>query len=97
MRKRYIFKNGKLVEDLKVQRRNYHNVQPDIKPYWSPASNRVIDGRTQRREDLKVTGCREVDPSEKQSFMKQKEHEDFKFDSEELHNINKIMRRDGIR
>lgn len=36
----------------------------DIKPYRSVVSNKMIDGRLDRREDLKRTGCREVDPSE---------------------------------
>ena len=92
MRRRYVMRNGKLVEDLKVQRRNYHNVQPDIEPYWSPASNRMIDGRRQRREDMKVTNCREVDPSEKSDFMKQPKHEEFKFSNEDLHRFDKIYR-----
>ena len=96
MRKRYVYdeKKRKLVEDTKVQRRNFHNIQPDIKPYWSVASNRMIGSRSTRREDLKMTGCREVDPSEKKNFMKPREHEDFKFDSEDLYHINKILERD---
>jgi hypothetical protein len=77
---------------VKVQRRNFHNIQPDIKPYWSVASNRMIGSRSSRREDLKATGCREVDPSEKSNFMKQKEHKDFKFSEKDLHRIDKIYR-----
>ena len=90
--RRYVIRNGKLVEDVKVQRQNYHNVQPDIKPYWSPVSNKMIDGRTQRREDLKVSNCREVDPGEKKDFMKQPEHEEFKFNEKDLYHIDKIFR-----
>ena len=37
---------------------------PDIKEYRSIVSNKVIDGRRDRREDLKRNQCREVDPSE---------------------------------
>ena len=92
MRRTYKMINGKLVESVKVQRRNFHNIQPDIKPYWSVASNRMIGSRSKRREDLKVTGCRGVDPGEKKSFMKQPEHEEFKFNQEDLHRIDKIMR-----
>lgn len=39
-------------------------VQSDTKPYMSVVSNKLIDGRADRREDLKRTGCREVDSSE---------------------------------
>ncbi len=39
-------------------------VVSDIAPYRSIVSNQVVDGRAARREDLKRTGCREVDPSE---------------------------------
>lgn len=39
-------------------------IQSDIKPYMSPLGTGEISGRTQRREDLKRAGCREVDPSE---------------------------------
>lgn len=40
-------------------------VMPDIPPYQSPVTGQWIDGRVARREDLKRTGCREVDPSER--------------------------------
>jgi hypothetical protein len=36
----------------------------DTPAYVSPVTKRVIDGRAARREDLKRSGCREVDPSE---------------------------------
>ncbi len=39
-------------------------IASDIKPYRSVASGKMVDGRSARREDLKRTGCREVDPSE---------------------------------
>jgi len=39
-------------------------LQSDIKPYVSPFSRKVVDGRTARRDDLERAGCREVDPSE---------------------------------
>ena len=94
MRKRYIYdkKTRKLVEEEKVQRNNFHNIQPDINPYFSVASNRMIGSRSTRREDLKMTGCREVDPSEKSAFLSERKHEDFKFSPEELHTIDKIYR-----
>jgi len=39
-------------------------IASDIAPYLSVASGKMVDGRAARREDLKRTGCREVDPSE---------------------------------
>lgn len=39
-------------------------IQSDIRAYRSMASNRVIDGRRDQREDLKATGCRLADSSE---------------------------------
>lgn len=39
-------------------------IQSDLPAYFSVASMKMVDGRRARREDLKRTGCREVDPSE---------------------------------
>lgn len=36
----------------------------DTPAYFSPASGRMVDGRADRREDLKRTGCREVERGE---------------------------------
>lgn len=45
-------------------------VIPDIQPYVSPVSLKVIDGRKQQREDLKRNNCRIADPSERASFSR---------------------------
>jgi hypothetical protein len=37
----------------------------DIEAYHSPISNKVIEGRVARREEMKRHNVREVDPSEK--------------------------------
>jgi len=39
-------------------------VVSDIPGYVSPASGKWIEGRAARKEDLKATGSREVDPQE---------------------------------
>jgi hypothetical protein len=36
----------------------------DTPTYISPVTGKAVDGRAARREDLKRSGCREVDPSE---------------------------------
>jgi putative FmdB family regulatory protein len=37
-------------------------VRPEIQPYISPASGRVINSRDQRRDDLRRSGCIEWEP-----------------------------------
>ncbi len=39
-------------------------VQRDMASYISPVTGKPVDGRRARREDLKRSGSREVDPSE---------------------------------
>lgn len=39
-------------------------VRGDIPTYISPITNKPVEGRRARREDLARSGCREVDPSE---------------------------------
>lgn len=101
MRKRFIYdkETRKLIEVKKKEPMRLHNIQPDIKPYFSVASCQMVGSRSTRREDLKVTGCREVDPSEKKEFLRDRfdDHEKFEFTDKELYDMNRIMDRDGIR
>ncbi len=70
MTERYIWKQGQWIskktgEPMEAPDRVCAPlIQSDIAPYMSVVSNKVIDGRKDRREDLKRSGCREVDPSE---------------------------------
>ena len=43
-----------------------HLIWADLPAYESPIDGRIIEGRAQRREDLKRNGCREYDPGMKQ-------------------------------
>lgn len=61
-----------------------HYVMPDIGDYQSPVTLKNIHGRTQRREDLLATGCREIDPSEKRQFMAPHSVSDIEVDTEAL-------------
>lgn len=69
---RYILRDGQLVsretnEPLELPERGEITapyIASDIPAYMSVASGKMIDGRADRREDLKRTGCRECDPSE---------------------------------
>lgn len=63
---RYIMHEGRLVEVVRGPRQPsvFPYIQGDIAEYVSPATGQVVGGRAQRREDLKRSDCREVDPSE---------------------------------
>lgn len=50
-----------------------HMVAADIEPYTSPVDGRVVDGRRQRREDLKRNGCVEYDPGMKEEAIRRKD------------------------
>lgn len=41
-------------------------ITSDLPAYRSPVTGKMVDGRYDRREDLKRSGCREVDPGELQ-------------------------------
>lgn len=77
MRKRWVWDNEKeeLVPQKERNPARLHYVMGDVKDYHSPSTLdekgnfKLISGRAQRREDLKRSGCREVDPSEKQDFF----------------------------
>ncbi len=72
-------KKQKLLPEKKYKREDYHYVIPDTPEYLSPTTfdgqrghMKLVSGRTQRREDLKVNDCREVDPGERNRMMKWK-------------------------
>ena len=64
----YVLRDGELVEKTKAPPLKTAVPLPyfmsDTPDYFSIASGKMISGRAARREDLKRTGCREVDPSE---------------------------------
>lgn len=66
---RFLFIDGVLTEvpsrrDVPRPARAFPYVRGDLPAYFSVASQRMVDGRADRREDLARTDCREVDPSE---------------------------------
>ena len=63
----YFFDKGKLTRKHTIPDRSQQAgpfLQSDIGGYISPVGNGWIEGRSARREDLKRSGCREIDPSE---------------------------------
>lgn len=64
----YARKFGEAVERMSSLPMPY--VRGDIKPYTSPVTGKLIEGRAARREDLARSGCREVDPSEYKPIYK---------------------------
>jgi len=73
MRKRYVWdeKQHKLVEQAERKPSEHHYVWGDLPAYQSPVTLKMVDGRYQRREDMKRANCREVDPSEIKYIDKQ--------------------------
>lgn len=69
----YIFKGGRFVdkktgEPMQLPERGeicMPYVAGDIPEYASPVTGKMITSRSHRREDLKRTGCFEVDPPKK--------------------------------
>ena len=86
MRKLFIWddKLQKLVEQKVEPKKDYHFVMPDCAGYQSPVDGRLIDGRTQRREDLRRNGCREVDPGERKDFISPQQEDGSFFEDESL-------------
>jgi len=64
MRKRYVYRNGEMVEvgaDYVPELRQSHwQVMPDIKPYKSMIDGSEITSRSRHREHLRAHGCIEV-------------------------------------
>ena len=62
-------------------------IVPDLPSYTSPIDGKWVDGRAQRREDLKRAGCREYDPSEKKHVEQARAQADAKLEA----NINRTV------
>ena len=70
----YVRRNGRLVNKstgeplLSEEDRQREVAAPrivaDLKPYRSPITGQMIEGRAARREELERHDCRELDPSE---------------------------------
>lgn len=79
MRRRYIQDRitGRLVpaEEYRRPVEPLHFIQPDMPAYQSMITWGPVDGRKAHREHLKIHGCRQVEPSEKPAWMREKEYE----------------------
>lgn len=84
--KRYIFRDGKLVEEAEADKPEHHYVMDDLRGYQSPVTLKMVEGRTQRREDLIRSGCREVDPSER-NYQPERVYKEIEFGREDLGSI----------
>jgi hypothetical protein len=64
MRKRYVYRDGEMVEvgaDYKPEpRQSSWQVLPDIQPYKSMIDGREITSRSRHREHLRAHGCIEI-------------------------------------
>ena len=66
-------------------------IMGDLPAYESPIDGKVVDGRAARREDLKRTGCREYDPSEKEHFMRARAADDAKLEQSINRTVEKFF------
>jgi hypothetical protein len=57
------------------------DVMPDLPAYESPIDGRVIDGRAQRREDLRRHGCRPYESGETEDAQRRREAADRRLES----------------
>lgn len=79
---RWDSKRGELVEvdlgrdDVRVA----PDVMGDLPAYASPIDGRLIDGRAQRREDLKRNGCRPYEDGEREEMMRRKAADEAKLE-----------------
>lgn len=61
-RHRWIYVNGVAIpaEEYETPPVPLHHVMPDIQPYRSMADGKMVEGRRQHREMLKVNNCIEI-------------------------------------
>jgi len=55
-------------------------VMGDLKPYTCPITNKLIEGRKAHEENLKVHGCRVLEPGEREDFDKRKKQQDIELE-----------------
>lgn len=67
---RYDAEVGHLVEVFYSSERVAPDVMGDLPAYTSPIDGRLIDGRAQRREDLKRNGCRPYEDGERAQMVR---------------------------
>ena len=61
---------SRILHGLADSARPSHLIWADLPAYESPIDGRIIEGRAQRREDLKRNDCREYDPGMKQDAQR---------------------------
>ena len=86
---RYSEDEGRNVLVPKQEAEPLHEVMVigDIEGYESPVTGLWVEGRRQRREDMKRSGCREYEPSEKQEMFANRERE---LDRQERRDIQRM-------
>jgi len=81
MRERYVFRDGELVErktgePMTAPDRIASPMLMGDVAYKSPLSGQVVTSRSQRREEMKIHGVREVDPGEHKPVYRTKKWAD---------------------
>lgn len=78
MKRRFRFSQelGRLVEVTPFDEPMGLMIVGDLPGYQSPIDGRCVEGRAQRREDLKRNGCRAYEPSEVGQMMQRRAADD---------------------
>lgn len=92
LRERYLYRDGKWRKVNEKPKPRFHFVQGDLPMYFSPVTNQPVEGRYQRREDLKRNGCREVDPSEIKYINQPRDEQQKRLDNFVDNKIDKYLR-----
>ena len=71
---------SRILNGLANRSRPSHLIWSDLPAYESPIDGRIIEGRAQRREDLKRNGCREYDPGMKQDAKRNNQENNAQLD-----------------
>lgn len=68
-------------------------VQPDLPGYESPVTGKWIEGRSQRREDLRRSGCRPYeDPAdERKEAARQRQYQEQQADKQRYEAVAKVF------
>ena len=76
----YREQRSRILHGLADRFRPSHLIWADLPAYESPIDGRIIEGRAQRREDLKRNGCREYDPGMKQDAQRNNQENNAQLD-----------------
>ena len=67
-------RTGKMIpKSERIPRQRIHMIAPDMAPYESPVTGKMVDGKKERREDLARTGSRPYEKGELRDDLRRRE------------------------